>query len=98
MGDLLFGDGSLVGEVEVVEGFGLGEPGGFDPVLAAVGLAGGDLFREHFGEELGVVPTFGAGGVGERRGHLTGSGHLESPGQVGNVGRGAHRVTSVRVS
>ena len=49
MGDLLFGDGSLVGEVEVVEGLGLGEPGGFDPVLTAVGFPGGDLLREHLG-------------------------------------------------
>jgi hypothetical protein len=44
MGDLLAGYGALVGEVEVIQGLDLGEPGCFDPVLAAVGFSGSDFF------------------------------------------------------
>ena len=47
--DLLTAHRALVGEVEVVEGLSLGEPGGFDPVLAAVGLTRSDLFGKHLG-------------------------------------------------
>ena len=98
VGDLLFGDGPLVGEVEVVEGLGLREAGGFDPVLAAVGLPRGDLFGEHFGQELGVVPALDPGGLGERGSDLAGSGHLQSSGQIRNVGGSVHWVTSARAS
>jgi hypothetical protein len=38
VGDLGAGDGALVGEVEVVEGLDLREPGGPDPVFPAVGI------------------------------------------------------------
>jgi hypothetical protein len=76
MRDLLPGDGALVGEVEIVEGLGLGETGSFDPVLAAVGLTRRYLFGEDPGQELGVVPTLVACRLGERRGDLSGSGHL----------------------
>jgi hypothetical protein len=40
--DLLF-DGALEGEVELLERLASWEPGGFDPQLAAGGVAGGDL-------------------------------------------------------
>ena len=46
VGDLGSGHRTLVGEVEVVEGLDLGESGGADAVLAAMGFAGGDFFGE----------------------------------------------------
>ena len=53
MGNLLAGDGALVGEVEVVEGLDLGEPGCSDPVLAAV-LEDLAEQRQATGKELSV--------------------------------------------
>lgn len=38
MGYLLLGNGSLVGEAEIVEGLDLWEPGGPHPMLSTVGL------------------------------------------------------------
>lgn len=55
--DLLTGDRSLVGEVEVVEGLDLREPGGFDLVFAAVGSTGGDLLEKHLGQETRCNPS-----------------------------------------
>jgi len=49
MGDLLVGDGPLVGEVEVVEGLDLWKPDGFDSVLATVGFTRCDFFGEDLG-------------------------------------------------
>jgi hypothetical protein len=49
VGDLLAAQRPLVGEVEVVEGLCLRESSRLDPVLPAVGLSGGDLFRQQLG-------------------------------------------------
>jgi hypothetical protein len=49
--DLLF-DGALEGEVELLQGLTRREASGLDPVLATVGLPGGDLSGEHCLEEF----------------------------------------------
>ena len=99
VGDLGAGDGPLVGEVEVVEGFDLGDVGGFDPMFAAVGFSGGDFFGEDLGQELEGIPAFGAGGFRQGGGDVAGSGHLQGPGEVGDLGgRAAHELASTRAS
>lgn len=56
---------ALEGEVKLLEGFALGEAGGLDAPLAAMGLPRGLLGGEQcFGETL-VGPFLGAGAVGE---------------------------------
>ena len=64
MGDHVAFEGALVVEVEVLEGLAGREPGGPDPDLAAVVLAGRDLALEAGGEELLVGPVLGAGPFG----------------------------------
>ena len=58
VGDLGSGHRTLVSEVEVVEGLGLGEPGRADAVLAAVGFAGCDFFGEDLDQQLEGVPPY----------------------------------------
>jgi hypothetical protein len=98
VGDLGGLDGALEAEVEVVDGLDLGEAGGLDARLAAVGLAGGDFLGEHGGEELAVVPAF-VGGLGrERLGRRRDAGGLERPGEErdlgGDAARGGHALAA----
>ena len=65
VGDDLAFEGPLVVEVEVLQGFAGGEPGGADAAFAAVGLAGGDLALQARGEELLMGPGLGAGPLGQ---------------------------------
>ena len=72
-------------EVEVLQGFAGGEPGGADAALAAVGIPGGDLALQARGEELLMGPGLGAGPLGQpfhRPGQRRG---LQRPGQVGDL-------------
>ena len=58
---------ALEGEVELLQRFAGGEPGGLDPALTAVAVAGGDLGAEqHLGEAL-IAPGLLPGPVSERR-------------------------------
>jgi hypothetical protein len=65
VGDLGAADRALEGEVEVVQGLDLGEAGGPDPGVAAVGLPGGHLLGQDLGEVVLVVPALVAGLVGQ---------------------------------
>ena len=56
MGDQVAFESAGVVEVEVLEALAGREPGGADPSLAAVGLAGGDLPVQAGGEELLMGP------------------------------------------
>ena len=77
---------ALEGEVELLQCFALREPGGLDPALAAVAVAGGDLGSEqHLGEPL-IAPVLFAGAVGERRQRPRGGGGLERAEQVRELG------------
>ena len=62
--DLAFQAAGVV-EVEVLQRLAGREPGGADPALAAVGLAGGDLALQAGDQELLMGPGLGAGPLGE---------------------------------
>jgi hypothetical protein len=80
--DHLLLDGALEGEVELLQCFAGGEPGGLDPPLTAVTLAGGDLGPEQdLGEPL-IAPLLLTGTVGEHRQRPRGRWRLERPEQV----------------
>lgn len=64
----LTADGGLGVEVEVVEGFGRGEPGGLDAGLGAGGVARRDFSVEDGGEVVLVGPAGVAGLIGEAGG------------------------------
>jgi hypothetical protein len=61
VGDDLALEASGVVEVELFQRFAGGEPGGPDPALAAVGVAGGDLALQAGDQEFLVGPGLGAG-------------------------------------
>lgn len=70
MADQVTFEAAGVVEVELFQALAGGEPGGADPALAAVGVAGGDLALKTGGEVFLVGPGFGAGafgGVAQRR-------------------------------
>ena len=60
-------DRALEGEVELLERLAGGEPGGLDPALAAVALAGGDLGAQQDLGEPFIAPGLLPGPVGQRR-------------------------------
>jgi hypothetical protein len=91
MGDHVSLEGSLVVEVEVLEGLACREAGGPDAELAAVGLAGCDLALEAGGEELLMGPAVGVGSLGEPFECLAQRWRLEGSAQVGDVGDGPLR-------
>ena len=78
---------ALEGEVELLERLAGGEPGGLDPALAAVGVAGGDLGAEqHLGEPL-IAPGLLAGPVSQRRQRPGGGGCFQRAEQVRELER-----------
>ena len=85
MGDLLALDGALEGEVVVIERLDLGEAGGLDPVLAAVGFSGGDFFGEDGGQVGLVVLAFLGRSFGQHRGASADARRFEGPGQEGEL-------------
>ena len=79
-------DRALEGEVELLQRLAGGEPGGLDPALAAVAVAGGDLGAEQdLGEPL-IAPGLLAGPVGERRQRPGGGGRFQRAEQVRELG------------
>ena len=81
-------DRALEGEVELLERLAGGEPGGLDPALTAVAVAGGDLGAEqHLGEAL-IAPLLLAGPVSQRRQRPGGGRCFQRPEQVRELGRG----------
>ena len=92
-------DGALEREVEVVEGLDLGEPGGFDAVLTAVGLSGGDFLGEHRGEIGLVVPAFVGGTLRHRLGARGDAWCFHGAGQERELRRSAaHRTAPTAAS
>ena len=81
MRDLGSGHRTLVGEVEIVEGFGLGEPGRADAVLASMCFAGGHFFGEDLYQQLEGIPPLSAGCLSHVWSDLADAGHLESSGE-----------------
>jgi hypothetical protein len=86
VGDLGAADRALEGVVDVVQGLDLGEVGGLDAGVAAVGLPGGHLLGQHLDQLVLVVPAFGAGLVGQGGD----PGGLQRPGQERDLAVGPH--------
>ena len=61
------------------------EPGGLDPVLPAVAVAGGHLGAEQRFDELLIAPGLLSGPVGQRRERSGGRGCFQRPEQVGEL-------------
>jgi hypothetical protein len=80
----------LEAEVELLERFAGGEAGLFDPALAAVGVAGGDLGGEQrFGEAL-VAPLLLPGALGQLRQRPRRGRRLQRAEEEGELGLRAH--------
>ena len=100
MGDGVPLEGALVVEVEVFQGLASREPGGPDPDLATVGLAGGHLPLQTGGQELLVGPALRAGPLAQPLdGGRQGRG-LQHPTEVGKIsvgfgGGAGHHATPV---
>ncbi len=99
VGDLLALDRALEGEVEVIEGLDLREPGRLHTVRAAVVLARGDLLGEHRRQVVLVGPGLLPGPLRERRGDRSDPRGLQGPRQERDVGCDpAHDAASTRAS
>jgi hypothetical protein len=93
--DRLAPQAGLKGEVELLECFARGEPGGLDPRLAAVAVAAVGLGLEQRGGELLKGPLLCAGPVGELRKRPRGRRRLQSAEQMRELrGRPAHAISA----
>ena len=86
VGDQVAFQAAGVVEVELLQGLAGREPGGADPALAAVGLAGGDLALQAGGQELLVGPGLGPGPFGQPGDRLAQRRRLQRPGQERQLG------------
>ena len=73
-------------EVELLDGLAGLEPGGADPALTAVAVAGGDLSLQAGHEELLMRPRLGPGPLGEPGHGLPQHWCLQRPGQERDLG------------
>jgi hypothetical protein len=73
-------------KVELFDAFAGREPGGPDPVFAAVGVAGGDLTLQAGRQVFLMAPRFVAGPVGEPARGFAPGGRLQRPRQIGDLG------------
>jgi hypothetical protein len=96
MRDDIGADAALVVEVEVLDGLAGREPGGPDPGLAAVGLAGRDLAFETGGQELFVGPSLGPGPFAEAFDAAQQRRGFQFPAQVGELAGAAHAAPVAR--
>ena len=80
-------DRALEGEVELLERLARWEPGGLDPALTAMAVAGGDLGAEEDLGEVLVAPGLLAGPVSERGQRPSGGRRLQRAEQVRELGR-----------
>ena len=74
------------------------EPGGADPALAAVGLAGGDLALQAGDQELLMRPGLGPGSFGQPGHRLAQGRRLQRPGQERDLGGQIPAAVLVRSS
>jgi len=86
MHDLVAFQAAGVVEVELLDAFAGREPGGPDPALPAVGVAGGDLALQTGRQILLMGPRFGAGPLGEPARRFSQGGRLQRPRQIGDLG------------
>jgi hypothetical protein len=68
-------------EVELLDALAGGEPGGADPPLSAVGVAGGNLALQTGSQILLMGPGFGAGPLGEPGRRVAQRGRFQCSGQ-----------------
>ena len=80
--DHLLLDAALEGEVELLERLARREPGGFDPVLAAVAVTRGEFSCEQRPQELLIAPGFLPCPLGQTRERPSGSWSLQRPEEV----------------
>jgi hypothetical protein len=73
-------------KVELLDALASWEPGGPNPVLAAVGVPGGDLALQTGRQVFLMRPGFAAGPFGEPARGLPQAGRLQRPRQIGNLG------------
>jgi len=102
VGDDVPADRALVVVVEVLEGLAGRQPGGPDPGLAAMALAGRDLALETGREILLVALGVSPGPLGQPGGGVEERRCLQGPAEVGEVGGrlcpGIHETASTRRS
>src|SRR5829696_10012014 len=87
MHDLVAFQTACVVEVELLDAFADRESGSPDPVLAAVGVPGGDLTLQTSRQVFLMAPRFGPGPLSEPARRIPQAGRLERPGQVSDLGR-----------
>ena len=99
VGDGVALEAAGVVEVELLQALAGREPGGPDPALAAVGVAGGDLPLQAGDQELLVRPGLLPGPGGEPLRGVPQRGRLQRPGQERDLGlqvagllRGGHHA------
>jgi hypothetical protein len=90
VGDGLAFEAAGVVEVELFQRFAGREPGGPDPALAAVGLAGGDLALQAGGQELLMSSGLGPGPVGQPGHRFAQRRGFQRPGEERDLGGGHH--------
>jgi hypothetical protein len=76
---------ACVVEVELLDAFASREPGGPDPVLAAVGIPGGDLTLQTSRQVLLMAPRFGPGSLGEPARRIPQGGRFQRSSQIGDL-------------
>ena len=77
MGDQVSFQSAGVIEVELLDAFAGREPGGPDPALAAVRIAGGDFTLQAGRQVFLMAPRFGPGPLGEPAGRFSQGGCLQ---------------------
>jgi hypothetical protein len=73
-------------EVELLNAFAGREPGGPDPVFAAVGVAGGDLALQAGRQVFLMAPRLGPGPLGEPARGFAQGGRFQCPRQIDELG------------